>query len=433
MSDCQTLSIDAFLQSMSDAGLRRAYLVRDAAGDRLSASHPLLEPLCDFLAQHPDYHRHEAVFLEIGQSSGLLFAAFVHNTVRGAGQGGVRFWSYGTMADLLWDGLRLSRGMSRKNALAGLWWGGGKGIIARPPQAPTSEQRHTIFGEYGRFITGLRGCYVAAEDAGTTPPDMARIFECTRFATCIPPALGGSGNPSVATARGVRCAIEAAVAQLQMGSLSAQRLAVQGAGHVGDALIRFLLERGVRGIIAHDIDAGRCAALHAEFGAELLTVKEVSPRDTSIFASDADILAPCALGGVLNGETIPMLRAKVVCGAANNQLADENRDARVLMERGITFVPDFVANRMGIVNCADEQYGYLTDDPRFQRHFGTEWEDSIFNMTQAILSRSEREGTTPLDCASQMAEARLQVPHPIWGHRGRAIIESLVKDGWDGR
>ncbi|MCH7677458.1 leucine dehydrogenase, partial [candidate division KSB1 bacterium] len=153
--------------------------------------------------------QHEGLFFHITKNHDTLQGAFVHRTCRGQGAGGVRYWQYPTMEDYLRDGLRLSKGMTRKNALAGLWWGGGKGVIAHNPEIEKSnpEIRASIYKEYGDLLTSIRGCYVTAEDVGTNVDDMANIFSSTRFTTCIPGHLGGSGNPSVPTARGVICGI----------------------------------------------------------------------------------------------------------------------------------------------------------------------------------------------------------------------------------
>ncbi|MEZ4384574.1 MAG: Glu/Leu/Phe/Val dehydrogenase dimerization domain-containing protein, partial [Nannocystaceae bacterium] len=198
MIDPAQLSTRAFVDHLRSAGIRRAYAVYDAERGAIEVSDPRLEGLAAFLRQSPDYHAHEGVFLEVGRESGALHGAFVHDTHRGQGQGGLRFWPYDTVAAFLSDGLRLAQGMTRKNALAGIWWGGGKGIIARDPEAPFRDPayRRTLYREYGSFCCSLRGCYLTAEDAGTGPADMAEVFATNRFVTCIPPEVGGSGNPS---------------------------------------------------------------------------------------------------------------------------------------------------------------------------------------------------------------------------------------------
>ncbi len=242
------LSPEAFASHLLSLGQRRAYFVHDAVTGQLQVSHPDLAAVADFLlAGNRDYRQHEGVFLEVGERSGALFGAFVDRSCRGQGQGGLRYWPYASLAAFLRDGLRLATGMTRKNALAGLWWGGGKGLIARAPGEAHRDpaRRAELYREYAAFVTSLRGCYITAEDAGTGAADMATVHTGTRFVTCIPPAIGGSGNPSPATARGVVCAMEGALAHLQLGALAGKRIVMQGTGNVGAAMIGELLQRGV--------------------------------------------------------------------------------------------------------------------------------------------------------------------------------------------
>jgi len=414
--------------------IRRGYLVFDSENRRLLTSHPMFDSLAAFLSDtHRDFADHEGVFFEVGRDSGVLLLAFLHNTHRGAGAGGVRFWRYDTLADCLADGLRLSRGMTRKNALAGLWWGGGKGIISRRKGVDYSDPglRREVYWDFGRFISGLRGLYVTAEDAGTSPTDMHSIYEKTRFTTCILPEIGGSGNPSVATARGVICGIEGACEYRGYPGLSGLSVALQGAGHVGFAVLGFLVEKGARRVVVHDIDPVRIARVRSEFDPKIVDAECVEARDERILAADVDIFSPCALGAILNPRTIPTIRATLVCGAANNQLEEEERDGRALMKRGITYVPDFLSNRMGIVNCADEQYGYVSDDPILIRHLGRQWDLSIYKLTRRVLETAASRGTHPGHEAKLLADAFATQTHPIWGHRGRAIIDSLLVDHWE--
>jgi glutamate dehydrogenase/leucine dehydrogenase len=376
----------------------------------------------------------------------------------------VRFWRYETIEDFLRDGLRIARGMTHKNALAGLWWGGGKGVMAAEEAGPgageaaagdaaaagiagAAGRRRRIYEEYGELLTSLRGCYVTAEDVGTSVEDMAAIFSRTRFTTCIPAALGGSGNPSAPTARGVVRGMEAALAHRDGGGLAGKTVTVQGLGHVGEPLVELLRERGVARVIGTDVDAGRCAALrdrhagdrHAETAGRgfELEARVVARNDLSILEEPADVFAPCATGGVLGARSIPRLAAGIVCGAANNQLEDPERDDLLLHERGVLYMPDFLVNRMGIVHCADEQYGYVDDeDPRLAEHLGRAgappadaWENSIYNLSMALLQEAERRGEPPARAALRLAESRSRELHPIWGHRGAAIIRALTRPG----
>lgn len=391
-----------------------------------------LESLAAWLdADARDMQRHEGVFFAVGQETGALMGAFVHATVRGQAAGGLRFWPYPKLEAFVRDGLRLSLGMSRKSALAGLWWGGGKGIVVRRNDAPWQDPgyRRVLYREYGAFTTSLGGVYITAEDVGTGPADMAAVFETTRFVTCVPPEVGGSGNPSAATAKGVVCAMEGALDHLGRGDLRGKTIAMQGAGNVAGFMIDELVARGCARVVATEISGERCAEMRARHPGAVVEIREVPAGDRSIFAEPCDIFAPNALGGVLDPDTIAMLKASIVCGAANNQLLDDRRDDRLLAERGIAYVPDFVANRMGIVNCANEQYGKVPDDPAILRHFGRDWENAVFVVTKRVLERAAREGITTSMAANALADEACRVPHPIWGHRGRSIIDGLVRRG----
>ncbi|HVR94968.1 MAG TPA: Glu/Leu/Phe/Val dehydrogenase dimerization domain-containing protein [Thermoanaerobaculia bacterium] len=435
MTAIQDVSPAALCDLLVSEGIRRFFLVWDPDAERVIASHPIVEPLARlFEGDRRDFDRHEGVFVQVAPDSGVLQGVFLHRTCRGQGAGGVRFWRYNTVEELLRDGLRLARGMTHKNALAGLWWGGGKGVMARATGgAEDPAARRRIYEEYGELLTSLQGCYVTAEDVGTSVEDMAAVFSRTRFTTCIPPALGGSGNPSTPTARGVVRGMEAALAHLGRGSLAGKTVAVQGLGHVGEPLIGFLREKGVARVVGSDIDPSRGDDLRRKLPAAPgweLEVRTVERGDNSVLAEPADIVAPCATGAILGPRTIPTIQAPIVCGAANNQLEDPERDDQLLKESGILYLPDFLVNRMGIVNCADEQYGYVAVDPRVEAHLGDEWENSVYNLSLAVLDEARRTGATPARVALDLAERRSFDLHPVWGHRGAVIIRSLVENGW---
>lgn len=406
----------------------RAHLIRDPATGQLVASHPELEPLQRLLETDTrDSYDHEGVYLEAGEQTGTLLTAFVHWTTRGQAAGGLRQWRYERFEDLVRDGLRLSCGMTRKNALAGLWWGGGKGIVAATEQTRDPAYRKAVYTDYGRFVTRLRGVYITAEDVGTTLTDMAHVFAATRFVTCVPPEQGGSGNPSSMTAKGVVCAMEGALAELGKGDLTGKRVVMQGAGNVAAFMMETLLERGIGSILATDIDQERLDAVRARIPDARLQLKQVAKDDRSVYAEPADIFAPNALGGVLNPETIPLIAAPLVCGAANNQLLDAERDASLLADRGIAYVPDFLANRMGIVNCADEHVGSIPDDPTILRHLGREWENAVYVVTRRVMARATREGIHTADAANALADELARVPHPLWPGRGEQIAAALLR------
>jgi glutamate dehydrogenase/leucine dehydrogenase len=411
----------------------RAWVARDLQSDQIRTSGAWLEPVAEFLRNDErDHHEHEGLFFEVGPQTGALHSAFVHWTSRGQAAGGVRQWPYPRLEEFLRDGLRLSVGMCRKNALAGLWWGGGKGVIARQPGDRFEDRgyRDVLYQEYGDFMSSLRGCYVTAEDAGTIPDDMAQVFSHTRHTTCIPPTRGGSGNPSEPTAKGVVCAMEGALDFLGQGTLEGKRVAMQGAGNVAGFMIRELLARGVASIVASEISESRVAQVRETYPDPRLELRLVGMDDSSIFDEACDVFAPNALGGSLNPHTIPRLKAKIVCGAANNQLLDDRRDDGGLAKRDITYVPDFLCNRMGIVNCANEQYGRVPDDPAIERHFGREWDNSLFLVTKQVLDRARSDGVTTSTAANRIADELARIDHPIWQNRARQIIAGLVADAW---
>ncbi|RMG46566.1 MAG: Glu/Leu/Phe/Val dehydrogenase, partial [Acidobacteria bacterium] len=391
MPELHRLDPESFCAFLRERGIRRAFLAPPRPGEPPRASHEALAPLAAWLAsERRDHREHEAVFFQVGPETGALQGAFVHRTCRGQAAGGVRLRRYDTIESWFRDGLRLSYGMTLKNALAGLWWGGGKGVIdpagAIDPEQPGPRRR--LYEEYGAFISSLRGCYVTAEDSGTTAEDMAAVFSRTRFTTCIPPEFGGSGNPSGPTARGVVCGMRAALDHLGMGGLRGKSVAVQGLGEVGGRLVTHLLEAGVARVVGADPDARRIEALRRRHPDAPLELRQVPAGDESILAEPVDILSPCAVGGVLNSRTIPSVRARVVCGAANNQLEDPEADDERLAGRGIVYVPDFLVNRMGIVNCADEQYGSVPDDPRVMSHLDDASPHGIYRTARDVLDRA---------------------------------------------
>ena len=424
---------EALRTAMLEAGIRRAWIVTPPGTQTVQASHPLFEPIAAAIqADTRDYHAHQGVFFEIGAASGHLLSAAVHKTVRGLAAGGVRFWVYDDVEGFVRDGLRLARGMGHKNALAGLWWGGGKGVVARRTDVDHTDQvvRKALYNDYGRFMTGIRGCYVTAEDAGTTTEDMADVFATTRHTTCIPEHLGGSGNPSRLTATGVVVGMEAALKFRGMGDIRGKTVAMQGLGNVSRFMIRDLVERGVGRIMGTDVDAAAIETTRAMNPDAPLEAQVVPIGDASVLTLPADIVAPNAVGGILNPHTIPTIQAPIVCGAANNQLEDHDRDGPALRDRGVLYAPDFLVNRMGIVNCANECYGSFDGDPAILSHLDHDCEHGIYRRSLTVYRRAHLSGRTPAAEAQTMADELSEVPHPIWGNRGQLIIDSLVRTGW---
>lgn len=320
---------------------------------------------------------------------GLRAIVAVHSTVLGPAMGGTRFLPYPSETDGLVDVLRLSRGMTYKQSVAGIDYGGGKAVIFGEPATVRTE---ALMRSYGRFLDRLGGIYLTAEDVGTTQADMDLLREETPYVTGTSLHLGGSGDPSPATAWGVLHAHHAVAARLWGDrSLAGRRVVISGVGKVGTALARHLVEVGARVTVA-DVRAEPVATLVAELGVE------VAAPDAAHHV-ESDIWAPCALGAVLNVTSIPELRAAAVCGAANNQLAADGDDERVAA-RGVLYVPDFVANAGGVINISEEPAGY--DHDRAMRHVA-----QIEQTVTRVLTRADDDGITTAAAADRLAEERL--------------------------
>lgn len=427
------LSIENFIQFLKESNISKFYFVYDPIKGKVISSHELLNDITDFLNEDRiDFEQHEGLFFQLDSELDVIHSAAIHRTNRGQAAGGVRFWRYDTVIDFVIDGLRLSKGMTHKNALAGLWWGGGKGVIAKSLSIDINDNqaRKIIYSNFGKFITSLNGCYVTAEDVGTNVSDMANVFANTRFTTCIPESLGGSGNPSLPTAKGVLTGMEAALMFSGLGSLENKTIAIQGLGNVAIPLIEYLFEKNVKKIIAADIFDDRIKTALSKFKNFPLEAYKINKNDCSILEHECDILSPCATGAILNDKTIPNIKAKIICGAANNQLADPAKHDQLLFNSGILYVPDFLTNRMGIVNCANEQYGYINDDPMITQHFDKSWEGSIYNIAMKVFSESAQLSIPTGKVALDLADKLSKVDHPIFGHRSVEIIKSLVESNW---
>ncbi|MES2498422.1 MAG: Glu/Leu/Phe/Val dehydrogenase dimerization domain-containing protein [Pseudomonadota bacterium] len=296
---------------------------------------------------YPDFDDHEGVHLFRDAASGLTAVIALHSTHLGPGAGGTRFWHYADPSDAITDVLRLSRGMSFKNAMAGLPMGGGKGVIlADSLRTKTPE----MLAAFGRAVDSLGGRYVTAEDVGVTDADMVAISKETRHVSGLPVAAGNAGgDPGPTTAKGVYLGVRAAIARaLGKSDPAGVHVAVQGVGSVGGGLARLLAKDGVKLTLA-DVDAERAKALAAELGA-------VAVSSSEIMTVQADVLSPCALGAVLDERSIAALQVGVVAGGANNQLATP-ADADRIHARGILYAPDYVINAGGIINVALEYLG----------------------------------------------------------------------------
>jgi len=307
-------------------------------------------------------------------------------------------------------------------------------VIASPGKEKISDPdfRRDIFLDYGDFLTSLNGCYVAAEDAGVVVEDLNNVFKNTRFLTCISEDKGGSGNPSIATGKGIVCGMEAALDYLHLGSIEGKSVVTQGVGNVARVIIDTLLDKHVGHIYGSDcneeaLDAAEKMFAHKNGGR--LQLEHVPRGESKTLSRSCDILSPNALGNILTEETIPLINAKIVCGAANNQLGKPS-DNILMKQRGITYAVDFLVNRMGIVNCANEAYGRLEDDPALSQHFDKEWNDSIWNALHAVLKRADEKDITPVEAATEIAERKSLEWHPIWPKRSQYIIRDLVNTDW---
>ncbi len=342
---------------------------------------------------------HEGVHLFSDAATGLRAIIAVHSTARGPAAGGTRFWSYADDDDALTDALRLSRGMSYKNAVADIPFGGGKGVVLRTGDSVAdADRRDALFAAYGRAINSLGGVYVTAEDVGVTPQDMQAVARGTRHVAGLPDGDAASGDPSPVTARGVFQGLKACVRRrLGRDDLTGLRVAVQGTGHVGARLCAHLAEAGARLVVA-DVNAQAAARVAEETGAELTATE-------AIYDADVDVFAPCALGAVLNPDTVARLRCSVVAGGANNQLSEAAVDA-ALVERGILYAPDYVINGGGVINVAGEILA-----AREGRRFDPNWVEAklaaLIATLESVLDRAIAGQRPTQSVADELARARL--------------------------
>jgi glutamate dehydrogenase/leucine dehydrogenase len=403
-----------FFDYCLENGLTRGIVPNADIADGHSLPEPLI-PVAEALRNNGGYAGHEAICFAADAETESLFFVFIHSTVRGMSQGGTRMLSYDSMQDLLFDGLRLSRAMTEKNAVAEIWWGGGKSIICplNGLPEPGSEQKKRIFEQFGSFVAALNGAYVAAEDMNTTPEDMHSILTRNRFVTCLPVRVGGSSNPSPWTAKGVFYAMKAAVKfRENKNDLSGLTVLIQGVGNVGLSLAKHCAEAGAHILAADPNPRAQAALKEAVPSAEIIDLQAVA--DTP-----CDIFAPSARGGVIDSAVAQRLQCRYVIGAANNQLIQDTLQSAELAARDILYLPDFYVNRMGIVNCANEQYGYLEEDLQ-------QAVDKIYSDTLQLLHTCREQRKTPYELAILEAKRLGAVPHPIWGHRGKRILQKLI-------
>jgi leucine dehydrogenase len=335
---------------------------------------------------------HEELVVRTGTRSGQPVIVAVHSTALGPALGGLRLWPYPATIDGARDALRLASGMTLKAAAAGLDLGGGKGVICLPPgEPPSGDERRAMLLDFADLVESLDGRYITAEDVGTSPEDMVTISERTAHVTGLPPECGGSGDPSPFTAMGVEAAMRACVRRRLGGAeLAGLRIAIVGLGHVGEQLARRLVDAGAHVLAADILPEKRETA-------ERLGIEWVERRDAML--TECEVLAPCALGGAINATNVESLRCGVICGSANNQLADDGL-ADQLAEREILYAPDYVVNSGGLMHVCTEIHGYREDEV-------IELVLGIETTMEHVLAIAAERDTTPLRAAAELARGRL--------------------------
>ena len=336
------------------------------------------------------FDNHEQVVFCNDKDTGLKAIIGIHNTVLGPALGGTRMWQYNSEWDALNDVLRLSRGMTFKSAITGLNLGGGKAVIIGDAKTQKTPE---LMKKFGEFVHSLSGKYITAEDVGMETSDMDLVRTVTPYVTGISEANGGAGNPSPITAYGVFMGMKAA-AKFAYGSdvLEDKVIYVEGIGNVGEALVENLTNEGAKVYIA-DINQRRLEEIRDKYSVEIY-------GGNNLYAEKMDIYAPCALGATINDTTIHQIQAKIIAGAANNQLADEQKHGLILRERGIVYAPDFLINAGGIINV----YAELENYGRQEIIRKTE---NIYNTTLEILANAETNGVTTHQAALDIAQARI--------------------------
>lgn len=335
---------------------------------------------------------HEEILFCHDKATGLKAIIAVHNTVLGPALGGTRMWTYATETEAITDVMRLSRGMTYKAAAAGLNLGGGKAVIIGDSRTEKTEAKLRRFGQ---FVNDLGGKYYTAEDVGMSSRDMELIGMHTKFVTGLPEYMGGSGNPSPVTAYGVYSGMKAA-AKFAFGSdnLSGKKIAVQGCGSVGQALVGYLVKEGAN-VFVNDIFEDKVAETVKTYGVTGISTEE-------LFHGAFDIYAPCALGATVNDETLSSMKVSVIAGAANNQLQDEEKHGRLVREKGIVYAPDFVLNAGGLINVYAEYLG------NYHQKIALDKAENIYNVILRVLQNASADNITSLQAAKNLAERRIQ-------------------------
>ncbi|MCV9930090.1 leucine dehydrogenase [Flavobacterium sp. LS1R49] len=335
---------------------------------------------------------HEQIVFCNDKDTGLKAIIGIHNSVMGPALGGTRMFNYANEWEALNDVLRLSRGMTYKAAITGLNIGGGKAVIIGDAKTQKTPE---LMRKFGEFVHSLSGRYITAEDVGMETRDMDIVRDVTPYVTGISEERGGSGNPSPVTAYGVFLGMKAAVKQ-QFGSdsVAGKKVLVQGIGHVGETLVDYLTKEGAIVTIT-DINEEKLYEVAAKYGATIFAGDD-------LYSADVDVYAPCAMGATLNDETVKKIKAKVIAGAANNQLANENIHGAILQERRILYAPDFLINAGGIINVYAELEHY--DKAEIMRKT-----ENIYNTTLEIFDYAIKNGITTHQAALTIAQNRIDL------------------------
>ena len=342
--------------------------------------------------EYMENYGHEQFSVYTDPDVGLRAFIAIHDTTLGPALGGVRVWPYATEDEAVMDALRLGRAMTYKSAAAGLPFGGGKAVIMANPRQDKTE---ALMRSFGRFVNTLGGRYLTTGDVGTSSVDLEWIAQETEYVTGLPLSRGGSGDTSQMTGYGIFQGMKACSKEVWgSDSLEGRKIALQGLGHVAEALIRYLLEEKVR-LVATDINEDALERAGKQAG----NIEIVAPHE--IYDIECDIFSPCALGGVLNNDTIPRLKCKVVCGGANNQLlAEEDGDA--LKSRGILYAPDYIVNAGGVINISFEVGSSYSEAAAMEKTA------RIYNTMQQTISTANSQKITTVQAANHLAENRIE-------------------------
>lgn len=335
---------------------------------------------------------HEQVVFCHDEATGLKAIIGIHNTVLGPACGGTRMWNYTNEQEALTDVLRLSRGMTYKSAISGLNFGGGKAVIIGDVNTMKTE---AFLRRFGKFVQSLGGKYITAEDVNMKTRDMEIIGMETKYVTGLPEVRGGGGDPSPVTAYGTYLGMKATAKKVYgSDSLEGKKIAIQGVGQVGMYLVDHLTKENAKLYIT-DISEAKLKAISEKSGATVVGMDEV-------YDLDVDIYAPCALGATLNDNTIGRLKCQMVAGAANNQLADEKKHGYMLLDKGITYAPDFLINAGGIINVYEEYLGNYNRESAYMQA------ENIYGTCLDILNKAEAEKISSQEAAIKLAEQRIE-------------------------